>query len=92
MRNNRDTDSNLVLAVGLLSATVVAALVVLVLPAVANRQHKSEVHPSPELITTSDKLSLDTAPAFQPLPKAQRPPETLLDPSPQSPSAIASSR
>jgi hypothetical protein len=87
MRNNRDTDSNLVLAVGLLSATVVAALVVLVLPAVANRQHKTEVHPSPELITTSD-----TASAFQPLPKAQRPPETLLDPSPQSANAIASNR
>jgi hypothetical protein len=92
MRKIAEKDSNLTLALGLLGATVVAAVVVLVMPAIADRHSQPQTHPSPEIITPADTLDLDTAPVFRPLPKAQRPPETLLNPGQISLRPVASSR
>jgi len=88
MRNNPDFDSNLALVLGLLGATIVAALVVLILPAVVGPNVRAQALPSPEIITATDRSALETTPAYQRLPKAQRPPETLLDPA--GPSTLAS--
>jgi hypothetical protein len=90
MRNNPENDSNLALALGLLGATIVAALVVLVLPAIAGWHFKPEPMPRAEIITSSEETASDNGPVFQRLPKAQRPPEALLNPVPDSGRALVS--
>jgi hypothetical protein len=92
MPNKPEMDSNLALALGLLGATIVAALVVLILPAVVGPHLKAEALPAAQIITTSDKAASDAAAAFQQLPKAQRPPDTLLEPASAPRRALASSR
>jgi hypothetical protein len=84
MRNNRNMDSHLTLAIGLLGAIVTAAAVVLLLPAIADPQTKLRTLPRPEIVTTANEVAVDRD--SHRFPKAQRPPETLLSPSP----AIAS--
>lgn len=92
MRNDTDMDSKLALAVGLLGATIVAALVVLILPAVVGRHPTAEALPAPEIVTTSGKSASEAAPSFHPLPKAQRPPEALLGPAPAARGSLAMNR
>ena len=75
-------DSHLTLAIGLLGAIVTAAAVVLLLPAIADRHSKAQSLPKLEIATTSNEAALDRASGSERLPKAQRPPETLLSPSP----------
>jgi hypothetical protein len=82
MRNNSDMDSHLTLALGLLGAIVTAAAMVLLLPAMAERHSEAQSLPKPEIVTPSNEAALDRAAGSERLPKAQRPPETLLNPSP----------
>ena len=80
MRNSKDMDSHLTLALGLLGAIMTAAAVVLLLPAIADRQSNIGTLPPPEIVTTSNEVTVDRD--SHRLPKAQRPPEALLSPSP----------
>ena len=73
-------DSHLTLALGLLGAIVTAAAVVLLLPVIADRHSKEWALPRPEIVIPSNEVAVDRG--FDRLPKAQRPPETLLGPSP----------
>ena len=81
MRNNSHMDSHLTLALGLLGAIVTAAAMVLLLPAMADRHSEAQSLPKPEIVTPSN-AALNRAAGSERLPKAQRPPETLLNPSP----------
>jgi hypothetical protein len=72
------TDSNLSFAVGLLCATVMAGLAVLLLPALAKELFVPKAPPTPIM---ASKLVLEPSMVPRKLPRAQSPPPELLDPS-----------
>jgi hypothetical protein len=75
---------------GLLSATIVAGVLALLLPAFTERLSAPEALPQPDIITQFRGATFDEGPSELKLPKPQLPPAHLLNPYPDPESAVAS--